>query len=93
MTSSFFNEAREQSEIKSLLVSKYFWVWAKIMISTQKKHRFGTDRIAYIDLFAGPGRYKSEISSMPLLILHQAIADEDMCQRLVTVFNDQDEYE
>jgi three-Cys-motif partner protein len=91
MPSSFFDEAREQSEIKSLLVSKYFWAWAKVMISAQKKYRPATDRIAYIDLFAGPGRYENGALSTPLLILQQAIEDAEMRQRLVTVFNDKDE--
>ena len=91
MTTTFFDEASAQSEIKSLLVSKYFWAWAKIMINSQKRYRPNEDRIAYIDLFAGPGRYKSGASSTPLLILQQAIADHDMSQRLIAVFNDKDE--
>lgn len=88
---NFFNEATEQSEIKSLLVSKYFWAWAKVMIGTQKKYRPNDDRIAYIDLFAGPGRYQDGQLSTPLLVLQQAIDDKEMGQRLVTVFNDKDE--
>ncbi len=90
MTQSFFNEATEQSEIKSLLVNKYFWAWAKIMISTQKRYRPNDARIAYIDLFAGPGRYENGQLSTPLLVLQQAIDDNEMRQRLVTVFNDKD---
>lgn len=87
-TVDFFNESTEQSMVKAAIVSKYFWVWAKIIISTQKKY-FGS-RIAYIDLFAGPGRYKDGTISTPLKILETAIADEDMRQRLVTIFNDKD---
>jgi three-Cys-motif partner protein len=48
-------------------------------------------RIAYIDLFAGPGRYKDGTKSTPLLILEKAIQDTDMRQMLVTIFNDKDE--
>lgn len=91
MADPFFDETTEQSEIKSLLVSKYFWAWARVMISNQKRHPFGPSRIAYIDLFAGPGRYKDGTLSTPLLILQQAIADDEMRKRLVTVFNDKDE--
>lgn len=91
MRNSFFDEAREQSEIKSLLVSKYFWAWAKVMISAQKRYPLATNRIAYIDLFAGPGRYKNGALSTPLLVLQQAIEDVEMRQRLITVFNDKDE--
>ena len=33
----FFDERTEQSEIKTEIVRKYFWAWAKIMISNAKK--------------------------------------------------------
>jgi len=91
MPQPFFDEITEQSEIKALLVSKYFWAWAKVMISAQKRFRPDENRIAYIDLFAGPGRYKDGQLSTPLLILQQAIADCEMGQRLVAIFNDKDE--
>ena len=51
----------------------------------------GGKKIAYIDLFAGPGRYKDGTKSTPLLVLEQAIDDPVMCQMLVTLFNDKDE--
>ncbi len=47
--------------------------------------------IAYLDLFAGPGRYKDGTKATPLLILEQAIRDPDMREMLVTIFNDKDE--
>jgi three-Cys-motif partner protein len=50
-----------------------------------KKH---SSKIAYIDLFSGPGRYEDGTNSTPLLILEKAIADSDMSQMLVTIFND-----
>src|SRR5947209_2116320 len=83
----FFDESREQSQIKARIVSKYFWVWAKVVIPTTKQH---DNRIAYIDLFAGPGRYEDGTLSTPLLVLQQAIQDTDMREMLVTVFNDRD---
>jgi three-Cys-motif partner protein len=51
---SFFDESRDQSRIKSRILAKYFWAWARVIIPTAKAH---DNRIAYIDLFAGPGRY------------------------------------
>lgn len=87
-TTDFFDESSEQSMVKAAIVSKYFWVWAKIIIAAQK--RFSGSRIAYIDLFAGPGRYKDGTMSTPLKILEAAIADKDMRERLVAVFNDKD---
>lgn len=83
----FFEETKEQSVVKSAIVSKYFWAWAKVVIPSTKKHG---GRIAYIDLFAGPGRYKDGAISTPLLVLEKAIRDPDMRQMLVTVFNDAD---
>ena len=41
-------------------------------------------------MFSGPGRYKDGSESTPLLILERAIADPDMSQMLVTLFNDKD---
>lgn len=95
MSNSFFEEMSAQSKIKAKIVSGYFLRWAKIIISTAKKNeqRFGRSpsKIAYIDLFAGPGRYKVGSKSTPLLVLEEAIKDEDIRQRLVTIFNDKNE--
>ena len=88
---TFFDESREQSQVKSAMVTKYFWAWAKVMIGAQKRRRGNPDnRIAYIDLFAGPGRYSDGAISTPLRILKKAIEDDDLRQRLVTLFNDKD---
>lgn len=84
---SFFNESLEQSQIKAKIVSKYFWAWAKVVIPYAKKR---SGKIAYIDLFSGPGRYKDGAKSTPLLVLEKAIADSDISQMLVTLFNDID---
>lgn len=77
----FFSEPRENSKIKATIIAKYFLVWAKII----GKH---AEKIAYIDLFAGPGRYKDDTRSTPLLVLESAIADPMLRARLVAVFND-----
>ncbi|MGB7291801.1 MAG: three-Cys-motif partner protein TcmP [Thermodesulfobacteriota bacterium] len=80
---SFFEESKEQSQVKTEIVRKYFWAWAKVI----KKH---SNKIAYIDLFAGPGRYRDGTKSTPVLILEQAIQDPEMRNMLVTIFNDVD---
>jgi len=67
--STFFDESTDQSQVKTAIVSKYFWAWAHVISPFAKKR--GT-RIAYIDLFTGPGRYKDGTKSTPLLILEQA---------------------
>jgi three-Cys-motif partner protein len=84
---SFFEESKENSLVKAEIVAKYFWAWAKVIIPTAKKW---SNKIAYIDLFSGPGRYQDGSKSTPLLILERAIADPDMSQMLVTLFNDKD---
>lgn len=90
--SSFFDETRGQSQVKATIVAKYFWAWAKVIIGAHKKYRTSSaDRITYIDLFAGPGRYKDGAMSTPLLVLEKAIQDPDLCERLVVIFNDKDE--
>jgi three-Cys-motif partner protein len=84
---SFFNESLEQSVIKAAITQKYFWAWAKVIIPTAKKC---DGKIGYIDLFAGPGRYKDGAKSTPMLILEKAITEPDFCSMLVSVFNDAD---
>jgi three-Cys-motif partner protein len=80
---AFFDESREQSQIKARIVAKYFFAWVHVI----KKF---SPRIAYIDLFAGPGRYEDGTTSTPILILTKAIEDEHMRGALVTLFNDKD---
>lgn len=84
----FFEESKEQSLVKAGIVKKYFSAWSKVIIPTVK--RYGSGRIAYIDLFAGPGRYNDGSKSTPLLILESAVNDDDLSNMLVTVFNDKD---
>lgn len=83
----FFEESSEQSAVKATIVAKYFWAWARVVIPTARTH---SGKIAYLDLFAGPGRYKDGTKSTPLLVLERAIQDPDMRKMLVTFFNDAD---
>jgi three-Cys-motif partner protein len=85
---AFFEETRKQSEVKARIVAKYFAAWARV-IAPSTKARDG--RVAYADLFAGPGRYVDGTRSTPLLILENAIARADLRKMLVSVFNDKDE--
>ena len=83
----FFEGQRQQSLIKSEIVRKYFWAWAKVIIPSAKKY---SGKIAYIDLFAGPGIYQDGTKSTPILILERAIQEQDMRDLLVALFNDAD---
>jgi len=92
MNQNFFDESKQQSQVKSAIVAKYFKAWAYVMIGAQDRNPRVTDKkIAYIDLFAGPGRYLDGTISTPLRILQTAIEDDRLRQRLVTFFNDKDE--
>ncbi len=84
----FFDERTEQSAVKAAIVSKYFDAWAKVILPHAKSNG---DKIAYIDLFAGPGRYKDGSKSTPILVLETAIRHDEMRRMLVTIFNDADE--
>ena len=81
----FFEERSDQSEVKARIVSKYFLAWAQVIMPTAAKHG---GKIAYIDLYAGPGRYKDGAASTPLLVLEAAIRHPKMAQMLVAYFND-----
>ncbi len=85
---TFFEETSEQSLVKMSIVSKYFWAWAKVITPSAKKYG---GKIAYLDLFAGPGRYKDGTKSTPIRVLEQAIEEPDFRSMLVAIFNDKDE--
>lgn len=87
MARNFFEERSDQSEVKARIIQKYFATWAKVVGPTAKKV-YG--RMAYIDLYAGPGRYRDGAASTPLLVLENAIQDEMQRDMLVTYFNDRD---
>ncbi len=89
---NFFDVSKEQSRVKAAIVTKYFEVWANVMIGTQDQYggRYGK-RILYLDLFAGPGRYADGTTSTPLLILEIAINHPKLRERLSVIFNDRDE--
>ena len=68
------------------IVSKYFSAWANVISSRNKP------KIAYLDLFSGPGRYEDGNPSTPLLILDNAINHwKQRVQRTIQLtFNDSD---
>jgi len=86
-TNKFFDERTDQSEVKARIVQKYFYAWANVIMPTARKTG---GRIAYIDLYAGPGRYKDGAASTPLLVLEHAIANPKLASMLVTLLNDSD---
>jgi three-Cys-motif partner protein len=78
---TFFDEPLEQSKVKSQIVANYFDAWANIIISHVLK-------IAYVDLFAGPGYYQDDTPSTPILILKKVLKSPKIAQKLYIEFND-----
>lgn len=91
MQKNFFDEQSEQSQIKAAIVTDYFWAWANVIIGCQNRYPHHAQKIAYIDLFAGPGRYRNGAASTPLMILEAAVKDQKIRNRLVAIFNDKDD--
>ena len=81
----FFEAPEIQSVIKTTLVTHYFKAWSKIMLP--RAGRSG-NRIAYVDLFSGPGQYDDGSPSTPLWVLDDAINDPRLRNCLITTFND-----
>lgn len=84
----FFSAQAGPSGVKARIVSKYFLTWANI-IATQNV--ISKERIAYFDLFSGPGRYKDGNASTPLMVLTDALKNPRLRDSLVAVFNDEDD--
>ncbi len=85
MGKEFFEEMTEASEVKSKIVSDYFSAWVRIMNA-----RANSDRLAYIDLYSGPGRYEDGSKSTPLKIMEKIASDDALSKKMVTLFNDAD---
>ncbi len=86
MPNSFFEQRSEESHVKAQIVDKYYRAWTKIIAP-----RAPSGKLAYVDLFSGPGRYKDGSASVPLLVLENAISDPTLKDRLITIFNDGNE--
>jgi|TARA_R100000656_G_scaffold78210_1_gene57571 three-Cys-motif partner protein len=87
----FFDETLEQSVVKGAIVEKYFGAWSRIITGTQLRYKEQPQKIGYVDLFAGPGRYKDGAISTPLRVLNAALEYEKIHDRLITIFNDKDD--
>lgn len=82
MGSNFtFEEQREQSAIKTEIVTKYFNAWASILSKRNYK-------IAYIDLFAGPGIYDDGSKSTPIYITENILNNSSFAQKTILYFNE-----
>lgn len=78
---TFFEVRKEQSRIKTELVTKYFDAWSTILSKRSAA-------LNYVDLFSGPGRYEDGSESTPLLILKKIISNEQLQKSVAVLFND-----
>lgn len=85
----FFDEPLPNSKVKSQIVASYFKQWAKV-IGKVVTPNFSVNKLAYIDLFSGPGKYQDGTDSTPVLILKHAIETPELQKTLVTLFNDKE---
>lgn len=84
MASNFdFEKQREQSAIKTEIVTKYFNAWANILAARYSK-------IAYIDLFAGPGIYDDGSKSTPIIIVESILNNPKFAKRTLLYFNERE---
>ena len=81
---AFFSDQTEQSATKAHIVSSYFTAWSRVI----KKWDC---RMAYIDLFCGPGRYDDNKPSAPLQIIQTTLNDPVLARKMMFLFNDYDQ--
>lgn len=79
----FFSDQTEQSATKARIVSSYFTAWARVIKKWDCK-------MAYIDLFCGPGRYDDNKPSAPLQIIKSTLSDPVLTGKMMFLFNDYD---
>ncbi len=82
MSEIFFEEQKEHSKIKSRIVSEYFPVWAKIV-----SIKSNVNKVGFVDLYCGKGKYEDGSPSTPLLILETVINNE-FAEIVQFIFND-----
>src|ERR1017187_6513784 len=86
----FYGMPTEASRRKQRIVAKYHAAWSQVL-RTKPGSAGGTKKnLAYVDLFAGPGRYGDGSLSTPLLIIEAAARDPYMREHLLTRFNEGD---
>lgn len=52
--------------------------------------RTGSTKLAYVDLFCGPGKYEDGSISTPIMVLERATQNPELAACLLTMFNDRD---
>lgn len=80
-TDDFFDFQSPASQVKARIVAEYFKRWASIMV----KH---AQRLLYVDLYSGPGKYGDGNPSTPLLVVQHAVGNAKLAEVVQFLFND-----
>lgn len=88
-TDNFYEDQAEKSKVKTLIVTDFLKAYLPIINASVGKD---CDKIYYIDLFSGPGRYKDGAPSTPIKLfdLINNFKNEDYKKKLHYVFNDKE---
>lgn len=78
----FYNSQTPSSSIKAKIVAEYFPQYARILLKKPQKE------IRYLDLFAGPGKYRDQNHSTPLLLAKSCSDDPILAKTVRLLFND-----
>jgi three-Cys-motif partner protein len=81
----FFAEQTSASAVKTKIVVDYFGPWANIM-----KMRTRSNKIGYLDFFAGPGVFDDGTESTPVQIMRVILAEPRLRAITLTMFEDKD---
>lgn len=88
ISDTYFKESpHEQSVIKKLIIVKYFKAWANVMKSNITKYNRGS-KLAYFDLFCGPGKHDTGETAAPLEIMEHILSNKFLYENCITLFND-----
>ena len=86
-TEKFFEQQKEKSRIKTMIVTDFFKAYFQII-----NYAFNPNKVYYIDLFCGPGKYEDGTPSTPIALLDvvRDFENNDIRDKLALILNDKD---
>jgi three-Cys-motif partner protein len=88
MTVAFFDTQTDESRLKTEIVEAFFVSWARVLSGHQKRDG-RVPALAYVDLFAGPGRYVDSSESTPIRIVKRVLERDEWRTNTLLFFNEQ----
>lgn len=87
-TDNFFDQQKDKSRVKTLIVTDFFKAYFPIINNSVGQK---ASEIIYIDLFSGPGKFEDGEPSTPLALLNlvNSFKSDDIRNKLRIVFNDE----